>query len=282
MSPSLSKFIPIFWKSTGRNNVLPLSDKPMKTLGIITCQILELEFAYILARDSDIGSISIIEDAFSEGFIKALESRGVKNFHRLGGEENFRPDLVSEKFSILVRVMELGLHNRKRLLQQGMVKAVQDMAPQVDAIMLGYGLCGNALENPEDLLGSARVPLFLPMDTDHPVDDCVGLIIGGREFYYEEQCRKAGTFFMIPGFARHWRDLFQKEIDRFGLDMVKRMFEAYERTLIIPTPVLSEVQMRPEVDSFNQLFGLRSEVREGTLEILLKTLDRAKAALLQG
>jgi hypothetical protein len=252
----------------------------VKTLGIITCQILELEFAYLLARDPDMGSIFCIENEFSAGFIEALESAGVTNFHRITGVETFAPGPKHDKMQTLVRVLELGLHNRKRLLQQGLVEAVQDMAPQVDAIMLGYGLCGNALENPQELLGSASVPLFLPMDTDHPVDDCVGLIIGGRELYYEEQCRKAGTFFMIPGFARHWRDLFQKETDRFGLDMVKRMFEAYERTLIIPTPVLSEVQMRPEVERFNQLFGLKSEVREGTLELLQRTLIQAKEFLL--
>ena len=53
------------------------------------------------------------------------------------------------------------------------------MGRHVDAIVLGYGLCGNALQKPEELLVDAGVPIFIPMDQDHPVDDCVGLIIGG-------------------------------------------------------------------------------------------------------
>ena len=36
-------------------------------------------------------------------------------------------------------------------------------------------------KKPDELLADAGVPGFIPMDQDHPVDDCVGLIIGGRE-----------------------------------------------------------------------------------------------------
>jgi|MudIll2142460700_1097286.scaffolds.fasta_scaffold55280_3 hypothetical protein len=252
----------------------------MKVLGIITCQILELEFAYLLARDPDLGCISIIEDDFSSGFIKAMEANGCNHFHKIARLGDSSPRGCSGRLESVVRVMELGLHNRKHLLQQGLVQATQEMGKHVDAIMLGYGLCGNALEKPEEMLKSAGVPLFRPMDTDHPVDDCVGLILGGREPYYAEQCRTAGTFYMIPGFARHWKQMLEKEFGRYGLDLVKRMFVAYQRTLIIPTPVLSEAQMKPDVEAFNQLFGLRSEVKEGTLEILLKTLHEAKDFLL--
>jgi hypothetical protein len=252
----------------------------MKVLGIITCQILELEFVHLLARDPDLDCISIIEDDFSAGFIKAMEASGCNHFQRIARLGDSSPREFSGRLESVVRVMELGLHNRKRLLQQGLVQATQEMGRHVDAIMLGYGLCGNALEKPEVVLKSAGVPLFLPMDTDHPVDDCVGLILGGREHYYAEQCRSAGTFYMIPGFARHWKQMIEKEFGRYGLDLAKRMFVAYQRTLIIPTPVLSEAQMRPDVEAFNQLFNLRSEVKEGTLEILQKTLHRAKDFLL--
>ena len=69
-----------------------------------------------------------------------------------------------------------------------------EFGPHVDALVLGYGLCGNALEKPEKLLSEAGVPVFIPMDEDHPVDDCIGLLIGGRECYYKEQCKVAGPF----------------------------------------------------------------------------------------
>jgi hypothetical protein len=122
----------------------------MKVLGIITCQILELEFAHLLARDPDLGWISVIEDDFSAGFIKAMEASGCNHFHRIARLGASSPSEFSGPLESVVRVMELGLHNRKRLLQQALVQATLEMSQHVDAIMLGYGLCGNALEKPEE------------------------------------------------------------------------------------------------------------------------------------
>ena len=89
-------------------------------------------------------------------------------------------------------------------LQRQVVSAVKEMARNVDSVLLGYGLCGNALNHAQDLFSEVSVPVMLPMDEDHPVDDCVGLIIGGRENYYAQQRECAGTMFMNAGFSRHW------------------------------------------------------------------------------
>ena len=48
----------------------------MPVVGVITCEILELEFAYLLSRDPDIAGVTVVEDATSFGFIEALESMG--------------------------------------------------------------------------------------------------------------------------------------------------------------------------------------------------------------
>ncbi len=117
------------------------------------------------------------------------------------------------------------------------------------------------------------------MDEDHPVDDCVGLLIGGRECYYEEQCKIAGTFFMIPGWTHHWRRMVEQEFGSQDLDMLKRLFKDYERSLVIPTPIMSEGEMKAHTEAFNKLFGLRSEVRQGTLKILHEAWHSAKAFL---
>jgi hypothetical protein len=141
---------------------------------------------------------------------------------------------------------------------------------------LGYGLCGNALQNPEELLSDAGVPVFIPMDQDHPVDDCVGLIIGGRERYYQEQCSVAGTFFMIPGWTRHWKELFAKEYGSVDVEFARRIFANYERSLLVPNPTLPVDEMRRNIEEFNRLFGFRTEVRPGKLDMLKKTWETAK------
>jgi hypothetical protein len=247
----------------------------MPVLGLIACEILELEFAYLLARDPDIAGVTVVADSYSSGFIEALKSMGLSETRRIPILKGFTPSFGS-RLEVLVRMLELGLHSRKRLLQEGLVKAAMEMARYVDGIMLGYGLCGNALQNPEELLAEVGVPIFIPMDEDHPVDDCVGLLIGGRNTYYEEQCREAGTFFMIPGWTAHWRDFLGKALGGLDSPMAQRLFSAYTRSLLIPTNVMAEEKMRQNAEEFGRLLNLRTEVRQGTLEILQQAWENAK------
>jgi len=251
----------------------------MAVLGVITCEILELEFAYLLAKDPDISGVTMLEDRYSLGMIEALESHNFSP-RRIPILRGFTPN-QPDRLEVLVCVLELALHNRKRFIQEGLIKAAREMGRYVDAIVLGYGLCGNALQKPEELLADANAPIFIPMDQDHPVDDCVGLLIGGRECYYKEQCRVAGTFFMIPGWTRHWKELFKKEYGSFDVEFARRIFgmSNYERSLLIPNPTLSVNKMKHNIDEFNQLFGFRTELKQGNLDMLKKTWETAKQFL---
>lgn len=246
----------------------------MATLGILTCEILELEFAYLLKRDPQIKRITIIKNQHEKRLVEALESVApiVKQITR---PLDYVPE-ISDGLEVLVCVLEIALHNRKRSLQEGLQAAAIDMGPVVDALLLGYGLCGNALNKPEELLADAKVPLFIPMDGDHPVDDCVGLAIGGRDNYYKEQCKIAGTFFMIPGWTVHWKRMFEKEFGNMSQDIAKRIFKNYQRSLLIPTPVMSEDDMRKNAVPFSEAYGFRTECRSGSLQMLEETWQNAK------
>jgi len=251
----------------------------MGILGILTCEILELEFANLLVTDTDVSRITVLEDERSVRLIAGLESMRTPNVNRIADIKSFSPTLENHT-EVLIRVLELALHNRKQTLQQGLINAALEFGPHVDALMLGYGLCGNALEKPDELLSDAGVPIFIPMEKDHPVDDCIGLLIGGRECYYGEQCKVAGTFFMIPGWTYHWKRMFEQEFGNMSLEIAKRLFKHYERSLLISTPIMPLEEMRRNSDPFNERFGFRTEVCEGTLELLQKTWDSAKAFLI--
>jgi len=250
----------------------------MAVLGILTCEILELEFAHLLVEDPEVTRITVLEDNRSARFIEALDSKEAESFGRINDLTAFNPD-PSSNLEVLVCVLELALHSRKKTLQEGLVQAALEMSPHVDALLLGYGLCGNALESPEELLSEAGVPILIPMDEDHPVDDCVGLIIGGRESYYGELCNVAGTFFMIPGWSIHWKRMFEQEYGNISVDLAKRLFKHYERSLLISTPIMPQNEMSQNIKEFNKLFGFREEAREGTLRILNDTWKNAKRLL---
>lgn len=254
----------------------------MGTFGLLTCQILELEFAYLLSNDKDISEIIVLDNEFSQGLIENLEKRtGCKPRLISAYGEYFSED--KDGLKVLVNVVEVGLHTVIKRLREGVVKAAKTMAPYVDVIMLGYGMCGNALPNPRELLSDegVRVPIFIPMDEDHPVDDCVGLLIGGRNNYYKEQCKVAGTMFMTPGWTRHWKDIMSKSNREGKLDweMSKRLFKHYERNLFLTSPVLPDEEMLENVEEFNKHHGFRNEFREGSLRLLLNTWRTAKDSL---
>lgn len=250
----------------------------MAVLGIVACEILELEFAHLLSDDEDITGITVVEEDASTGFIDALERIGRLRPRRIPLIKGYTPGSATGT-EVLVRILELALHNRKWILQEGLLKAVKEMARYVSAIFLGYGLCGNALENLDELLADVPIPVMVPMDTDHPVDDCVGLIIGGRECYYEEQCKEAGTFFMIPGWTRHWRKIIAKEYGNVDEKMARRIFSAYKRSLLIPDTVLTLEEMRKNTQEFNEFFGFDVQVRAGSMRILQEQWGEAKMVL---
>jgi Protein of unknown function (DUF1638) len=250
-------------------------------LGIITCEILELEFAHLLANDPEIATITVLETPFSHELSKAVEQmRGCTPKSIAYVDEYVRSS--QDKLEVIVQVMEAGLHSVIKDLRDGVVRAASEMGPHVDAILLGYGLCGNALKNHEELLSDGGLPIFIPMDEDHAVDDCIGLIIGGRENYYEEQCKVAGTMFINSGFARHWKDIMHKGLGtgKFDLAISKRLMANYERSLLMPTPVLSEQDLASGIEEFNEIYGLRTEVRAGTLDMLQKTWITTKKLVL--
>ena len=253
----------------------------MANLGVVTCQILELEFAYVLLHDPDVSELWVVQDEFSKELALKLENEALKPVHRVAGVADF-PKEETNGLAVLVHVLEVGLHSNIANLTHGVTTAVENMAPYVGAVLLGYGLCGNALNHADDLFKRVPVPVLLPMDNEHPVDDCVGLIIGGRENYYAEQCRCAGTMFMNSGFSKYcnnimFADLPEKLIPKRE-KIMKRLMANYKRSLILPTPVLGEAHLRENIREFNEKYNLKTDVRPGTLTLLENAWEAAKKA----
>jgi hypothetical protein len=251
----------------------------MPKLGVVTCQILELEFAHILSRDPDVSEIWVLRDDFSEELIRVLENDSLKPVLRLTHADEFETGAING-IVVLIRVMEVGLHSNIPNLTSKVTTAVKELAPFVDSVLLGYGLCGNALKNTTELFKDIPVPVSLPMEKEDPVDDCVGIIIGGRNNYYAEQCLCAGTMFMNAGFSRHWEKILSFDVPKKLMHkkdkIVKRIMGNYKRSLLLPTTVLGEDELRKNTKEFNEKYGLKVEIRPGTLTLLEGAWEAAK------
>jgi hypothetical protein len=246
----------------------------MGVLGIVTCEILELEFAQLLGTDPEAGRISVLEDRRSARLIELLEARQVRNLYRLPHLNAFRRE-PGERLEVLLRVLEIGLHRNAKVLRAAVARAAHELSPHVDALLLGYGRCGNALEPPRTLLDVDK-PVFLPMDHGCPVDDCVALCLGGRDCYYAEQCKIAGTFFLTPGWSRHWKQMLDPRCARVTLPGLKRLLSSYERVLLVQTPALANDELLRRGEEFSKQTGLRLEVSQGTMDLLTAAWEEAK------
>jgi hypothetical protein len=246
----------------------------MAVIGIITCEILELEFAYLLGEDAEIGRISVLENRQSARLIELLETKPIRNLQRLPHVHAFYPE-PSESLEVLIRVLNMGLHRNPKVLGRALSIAAREISPQVDALLLGYGLCGNALADPQALL-DVDVPVFQPMDHDHPVDDCVALCLGGRECYYAEQRKTPGTYFMTPGWAWHWKRMLDPRSKDLAQTGLKRVLSGYERALLVRTPAMADDELLRCGAEFGRQTGLSLEQRQGSIVPLTSAWSATK------
>ena len=83
-----------------------------------------------------------------------------------------------------IELVQKGLHNTPVSLRQRLQEVV-DRADGYDAILLGYGLCGQATAG----LISRDAPLVVPR-----AHDCITLFLGGRERYLQQFNDYPGTY----------------------------------------------------------------------------------------
>ena len=90
-------------------------------------------------------------------------------------------EIIVTDLSASLHVEPLPLRDRI----QEHIERIEAEDPEVDAILLGYGLCGGATAG----LVAHRVPLVLPR-----AHDCVTIFLGSRDRYQQEQESTPGTY----------------------------------------------------------------------------------------
>jgi len=248
------------------------------TIGLLMCEVLEEEVAHLLSRNMDISRISVVASEFSESF-RGFVAGGGGRFQVLDDPDDFEP---SGGVDVLVSVLEVALHMVKENLQEGVRRAATALAQHADVLMLGYGMCGNVLADPERVLGDIGLPIIVPRNDDGSIiDDCVCLVLGGTESYLEQVYKEAGTWFLTPGWLRHWETLLVKELGAKDIPTVKWIFDrtGYKRALMVDTSVGDPVEFRLESEKFAETFQFYLDTTAGSLRILERELEEAVTTL---
>lgn len=249
----------------------------MPVLAILTCEVLEDEIAHIILQDPEIVRVGIIDSDHSKSISGKLSSS--KQFCTVSLREaaDFMPQ--AESFGLIINVLEVGLHMVKERLKDAVMQQINELMPYCDAILLGYGLCGNSLEHLDEWVRELPVTVAMPTNKDGSrIDDCVCMVLGGTSQYLDEVKKVAGTWFVTPGWLKHWETLLLRELGAKDIATVKWIFDkvGYSRVLMVNAHTSETEKFYADSQEFANKFGFYTEEREGTLEILERTYREAK------
>ncbi len=162
-----------------------------------------------------------------------------------------------------IQLLERGLHNRPDQLRSSIQSQINSAEGRgYQAILLGYGLCGNGTVG----LQSRSIQLVLPR-----VHDCISLLLGGRQPYLEQFSRSPGTYWYSQDFLERKDDSAafysmgpvspealaikrNEYIEKYGEDNADYLMEVmsawqsyYHRGVFINTGITEQNQFEEEV-----------------------------------
>lgn len=230
-------------------------------LGIVGCPVLEDEIIYLLSRDQGLTDIFVVEDEHSRNLLRKL--RPFRPDVKAIKEERVQELPRSDGRSVLVWMKSMGLHEEPKELGKEVARTVKVLDGTCSAILLFYGLCGNAFKDMNLLFEEVRTPVTILTDErGQIVDDCIAVPLGGTDGYLRLLKRYAGVFYMTPAWAENWEDLIKKmEIargtDMSSREMLKMLFEmaGYNRVLRIDTGLGDRENFHAHVREFSQEFN---------------------------
>lgn len=280
----------------------------MPVMSIISCKIMQDEIVWILENDSSVDEIIVVENENIREFsgklnkvnlqhkILPIENIPLLSERNNESDENSERAKISErdKYTVMIYLMELGLHKNPKELKNKVYKTVEILKPFSSGILVFYGLCGNVLGNIEkDFEGNFfPCPVHILKDGKHRiVDDCIGATVGGTDNYLRllKSVSDAGTYLFTPMYSKGWRELI--ELDKLhkdpakALKMMKKTHEmiGYKRVAKINTGLGYTENFDDAIREFAELFDFEIlEFNNGNQEVFEDCYGKMKVEIENG
>jgi hypothetical protein len=167
-------------------------------------------------------------------------------------------------------VLDFGLHTNPKSLKRALQNAIDSSAPSIDTILLGYGLCSQAVVG----LRSGHHTLIIPR-----VDDCIAIFLGSADEYHRQYCSVPGTYYLTKGWIEFGDTPFSEYdilVKHYGEQIAQRItnqiLKNYTRLAFINTCNNELEHYRERARSMADRFGLRYEEIRGSNAIIKKML----------
>jgi hypothetical protein len=167
-------------------------------------------------------------------------------------------------------ILDFGLHVNPDSLKHTLQKTIKENIPGIDTIILGYGLCSQAVVG----LKSDSCTLLIPR-----VDDCIALFLGSTETYKLQQKQNPGTYYLTKGWMKSGDtpfDEFDALINKYGAEKAKlimnKILKNYTRLAFINTGSSDLEQLHAQAREIAYRFDLHYEEIPGSDTLINKML----------
>jgi hypothetical protein len=168
------------------------------------------------------------------------------------------------------RIFDFGLHVYPDKLRRTLQEAIDAVSGQYDTVILGYGLCSQAIVG----LKANGCRLVVPR-----VDDCIAIFLGSRTAYTSQSRAEPGTYYLTKGWIEVGDTPFseyERTTQRYGKVRAERLFKLmlanYKRLALINTGQYELENYRDYARRTAERFGLRYEEIEGSDTLVRKML----------
>ena len=165
-------------------------------------------------------------------------------------------------------ILDFGLHIYPDKLRNTLQAAVDSVSSDVDTILLGYGLCSQAVVG----LSATKATLVVPR-----IDDCIGIFLGSRSAYKTQSQAEPGTYYLTKGWIEVGDtpftdyDAMVKRLGQERADYVQKiLMKNYTRLALINTGQYDMERYRAYTRQTAERFGLRYEEIEGSNAMVKK------------
>ena len=165
-----------------------------------------------------------------------------------------------------MEMLEYGLHNIPEKLHAQLQAAIDNTGPEYGTILIGYGMCANAIVG----IQSRRFRLVIPK-----ADDCITLYLGSREEYLRQLDQAPGTFYLTKGWIECGEDPYTEYCalrGKYGQEkayrITKRYIINYTRLALIDLGNYNSEAYRKYAKMVADHFGLTYEEIPGSRKFL--------------
>ena len=166
------------------------------------------------------------------------------------------------------QVLDFGLHVNPQDLKRVLQEKIDALAPRVNTILLGYGLCSMAVVG----LQATDCTLVVPK-----VDDCIAIFLGSGAVYRQQARGEPGTYYLTKGWIEAGSSPFAEYdslVERYGEKkaewLMSQMLKNYTRLALINTGQYELERYRDYSRSTAARFGLRYEEIPGSDALIRK------------